>query len=100
MIYSERERGRSTFGRFGAGAATSVVTTLPPARPDQAPPTTGAAPSRNGKRAAGSFTGIEHCPQGELGGPRCQPYTVWYQGKIVRFCKTKGEAANVLAWEL
>ena len=31
-------------------------------------------------------TGVEHRPQGELGGPRSQPYNVWHQGKIVYFC--------------
>ena len=41
-------------------------------------------------------TGVEHRPQGELGGPRSQPYNVWHQGEIVYFCKTREEAVNIL----
>ena len=63
---------------------------LPSARSSEAPPTTDAA----------RFTGIEHRPKGELGSPRSQPYTVWYEGKIVYFCGTRMEAANALGLEL
>lgn len=100
MVHSERERGRSALGRFGAGAATSVATSLPPAQADREPPAINAAPSLHSKAACDGFTGIEHCPQAAFGGPRSQPYTVWYKGKIVCFCKTKREAANVLTREL
>jgi len=76
------------------------MTGLPSARSSKAPPTTDAAPSLNMKAASGKFTGIEHCPKGELGSPRSQPYTVWCEGKIVYFCRTKMEAAHALGLEL
>lgn len=50
----------------------------------------------NTQATSDSRTGIEHRPQGELGGPRSQPYNVWHQGKIVYFCKTREEAVNIL----
>ena len=55
-----------------------------------------AAQSLNTQATSDSRTGIEHRPQGELGGPRSQPYNVWHQGKIVYFCKTREEAVNIL----
>ena len=59
-----------------------------------------AAPSVNRKAGSNGRTGIEHRPQGELGGLRSQPYTVWYRGRIVCFCRTKRGAADALDREL
>ena len=100
MVRSERDRRWSASRRSAAPTATAVMTDLPPARSDQALLTTDAAPSVNTKTASNGGTEIEHCPQGELGAPRSQPYTVWYQGEIVYFCTTKEEAVNLLSWEL
>ncbi len=100
MDSSGLERSQSVSHRFAARAAQSAMTGLPPAPSDQAPPTNGAEPSRHRKAASDGRTGIEHRPQGELGAPRSQPYTVWYQGKVVFFCRTKGEAAEALGREL
>ncbi len=55
-----------------------------------------AAQSLNTQATSESRTGIEHRPQGELGGPRSQPYSVWHHGNIVYFCKTREEALNIL----
>ncbi len=100
MVSSGRERHQSVSRRSAAPTATATMTDLPPARSDQASLTTHAAPSVNTKTASNGRTEIEHRPQGELGAPRSQPYTVWYQGKTVYFCTTKEEAVNVLSWEL
>ena len=57
---------------------------------------TDAAPSLDTEAVFIGFTGIQHRPLRKRGGPRSQPYTVWYQGNIVFFCRTKGEAAEAL----
>ncbi len=100
MVRFGHERRHSVSRRSAAPTATAVMTDLAPPRSDQASLTAQAAPSVNTKTASNGRTEIEHRPEGELGAPRSQPYTVWYQGKTVYFCTTKEEAVNVLSWEL
>ena len=96
MVRFGRERRHGVSQRSAPRAAKGAVMSLPPARSDQASVITDAAPSVNRKAASNCRTEIEHRPVGELGGPRSQPYTVWYRGKIVYFCTTKEDAVNAL----
>ena len=100
MVRFGRERRHGVSQRSAPRAAKGAVMSLPPARSDQASVITDAAPSVNRKAASNCRTEIEHRPVGELGGPRSQPYTVWYRGKIVYFCTTRDEAAEALGREL
>ena len=100
MVSSRHEGRQSVPHRSAAPTEIPGLTGLPSASSSQAPPTTDAAPSLNMKAASGRFTGIEHRPKGELSSPRSQPYTVWCEGKIVYFCRTKMEAAHALGLEL
>ncbi len=100
MVSSGHEGRQSVPHRSSAPTEIPGMTGRPSASSSQAHPPTDAAPSLNMRAASGRFTGIEHCPKGELGSPRSQPYTVWCEGKIVYFCRTKMEAAHTLSLEL
>ena len=98
MVSSTRGERQSVSHRSAALTAIPAVTSIPPS--NEALPTTDAAPGLNMGEPSDGRTGIEHRPHGELGDSRSQPYTVWHGGEIVYFCRTKGEAMNVLGREL